>query len=166
MQTYSSLTGLQAMPKPFLRLGNNQFPEQVGFWLRPSYFSSLSSLPNKQPSPSWVPSAMPGMKTHCITTDRAQERDFNQLPPKHRAAIHVCQQTELCGIWTVLTSSFFNEFFKGICVPKMDILETQIGQYEWSHLRRFLCWEHEAVSTVVGPVNHCPHSTHQMNYVP
>lgn len=86
---------------------------------------SLSSPPNEQPSPSWVPSAMPGMKTHCTTTDRAQEREFNQLPPKHRAAIHGCQQTGLCGIWTVLTSSFFNEFFKGICVPKMSILETR-----------------------------------------
>lgn len=91
IQTHSSVTKLQATPKPFLLLRNNQFPEQLGFWLRPLYFSFLSYLPNEQPSPSREAFAMPGMKTHtALPQTKLRKRNLTiSLPNTRHSAMSV-----------------------------------------------------------------------------
>lgn len=91
IKTHSSLTELQAMPKPFLCLGNNHFPEKLGFWLKSSYFSSPSYLPNEQPSPCWMAFAMSGMKTHTMPpqTKLRKKNLISSLPNTRHQSISV-----------------------------------------------------------------------------
>lgn len=71
-QTHSSLTKLQVTHKAFLRLGNNQFPEQVGSYLKPSYFSSPSSSQWKATSQLGAFCHTSNEDTHCPPRDQAR----------------------------------------------------------------------------------------------